>query len=161
MSYHVRNTFWTGLITKGEKRIFVHPMYSVIYRLQQIDSSLPASVTSSTRSASDKKDTTTEDIQPPPESQLQWAKGLLNNANPLLVSLAAVLKRNAETCQAALTREKYASMFSKFTASATLLGTNLTTDFFPRFSDASSKVAGACVKVGYTTCDKIYSIVTR
>ena len=91
-------------------------------------------------------------------------KELSNSAdasNVLATTLMLTLQKNATACQNALTVEKYSAFYGKFCASASSLGSNLTTNFVPRFTDAGTKVMGACIKVGYTTYDKLYNILTK
>lgn len=138
-------TSWTGIVKRhpyGDKRaLIVHPTSSIVLRLEE-GQKAPTSVPSGARQQLQSHQAKTND---------QW------------VSSAAVdvMQRTVARCQAALAPEKCATFFHKFAATAGDLGINLTTDFVPRFTAASAKVAGACGQVAVKTYDKIHSLFTK
>lgn len=154
-----RDSFWSAIARKTpqgvQKNIIVNPTAAVVMRVFRDDSVV-----------------TKPNLKPGPvenqptmtSSTDQVAKGISNStdaSNLMISKIMSTLQKNVDTCQRVLTPEKYSAFLNKFCASTSALGTNLTTNFIPRFTDAGTKVVAASVKVGYNTYDKLYSILTK
>lgn len=152
------DSFWSAIARETpqgvQKNIIVNPTAAVVMRVFRDDTVMTKPNLKSGPVENQSTLTSTE----------QMTKGVSNStdaSNLMISKIMLTLQKNIDSCQRVLTPEKYSAFFNKFCASTSALGTNLTTNFIPRFTDAGTKVVAASVKVGYDTYDKLYNILTK
>lgn len=159
-SVYFGDSFWSAIARKTpqgvQKNIIVNPTAAVVMRMFR-DDSVVTKPNLKPRPVENQPTSTSSTDQ-------QMAKGTSNTtdvSNLVISKVLLTLQKNVDTCHRVLTPEKYSAFFNKFCATTSALGTNLTTNFIPRFTDAGTKVVAASVKVGYNTYDMLYSILTK